>query len=58
MAGQVKIRVRYQTYVTPWFEYLLVSPKEMREVLKGTGWSIERILKSGSPAYIAIITKE
>lgn len=58
MPGQVRIRIRYETYVTPWFDYLLVSPGEMAGVLEGTGWSIERILKSGTPAYIAIIRKD
>jgi hypothetical protein len=57
MPGQVRIRIRYQTYVTPWFDYLLVSPSEMEGVLEGTGWSIERILKSRGPAYVAIIRK-
>jgi SAM-dependent methyltransferase len=58
MAGQVTIRIRYRTHVTPWFDYLLVSPREMARILKGTGWSIERILKSGGPAYIAVILKQ
>jgi SAM-dependent methyltransferase len=58
MPGQVRIRIRYGIYATPWFDYLLVSPDEMAGVLDGTGWSIERILKSGGPAYIAIIRKE
>ena len=58
MPGQVRIRIRYEDYATPWFDYLLVSPSEMAGVLKGTGWSIERTLKSGGPAYIAVIRKE
>ncbi len=57
MPGQVRIRIRYETYVTPWFDYLLASPKEMAGILDGTGWSIDRILKSGGPAYIAVIRK-
>lgn len=58
MPGQVRIRIRYGTHVTPWFDYLLVSPGEMAGILDGTGWSIERILKSGGPPYIAVIRKE
>jgi SAM-dependent methyltransferase len=57
MPGQVRIRIRYGTHVTPWFDYLLVSPSEMAGIVDGTGWSIEKILKSGGPAYIAIIRK-
>ncbi len=58
MPGQVRIRVRYRKYVTPWFDYLLVSKQEMRNILNGTGWGIERTLTSSkSPAYVAIIEK-
>jgi len=58
MAGQVRIRVRYREYATPWFDYLLVSKPEMRNILQGTGWRLKRTLGSSiSPAYIAIIEK-
>ena len=58
MPGQVRIRIRYHTYVTPWFEYLLVSSKEMAGILEGTGWSIERVLRTKGAAYIAVIRKQ
>jgi SAM-dependent methyltransferase len=57
MSGQVRIRIRYRTYATPWFDYLLVSKVEMRELITGTGWRIERFLNSSGPQYIAIIKK-
>jgi len=57
MSGQVRIRVRYRTYMTPWFDYLLVSKKEMQRLISGTGWCIERFLDSKGPAYIAVIRK-
>ena len=58
MPGQLKIRVRYRKYVTPWFEYLLVSKQEMRNILKDTGWRLTRTFASKGPAYIALIEKE
>ncbi len=57
MPGQVRRRVRYEKYATPWFDYLFVSPEEMREILGGSGWKVERIIGDGSPTYFAIITK-
>jgi SAM-dependent methyltransferase len=57
MSGQIKIRVRYRTYMTPWFYYLLVSKREMRSIMAGTGWRIERFIDSTGPQYIAIIGK-
>ena len=58
MAGQVRIRARYENAATPWFDYLFVSADEMRAILKNTGWRIRRILKTGGPTYYAIIGKE
>lgn len=57
MSGQVRIRVRYETYVGKWFDYLMVSKEEMEQILLGTGWKIREFLNSGGPHYAAIITK-
>lgn len=58
MPGQLRIRVRYRTYATPWFDYLLVSRGEMREILQGSGWRVTRFLDSLGSTYIAVIEKE
>ena len=57
MAGQIRLRVRFQILTGPWMDYLLVSVNEMKRILKGTGWKIQKILKSQSSIYIAIIQK-
>jgi len=57
MGGQVRIRVRFGKYATPWFDYLLVSKEEMEEILKGTGWKVKKYIDSGNALYIAIIEK-
>jgi SAM-dependent methyltransferase len=57
MGGQVRIRARYQHYRTPWFDYLLVSESEMRGLLEGTPWCLEKTLTSGEPTYFAVIEK-
>lgn len=58
MAGQLRIRIRCGKYATPWFDYLLVSKKEMKEILKGTGWKVKEFIDSGDSQYIAVIEKE
>ena len=59
MPGQVRIRIRYLTYASPWFDYLLVSKSEMIGILRGTGWRVKRFMTSKKgPAYVAIIEKE
>lgn len=58
VGGQLKIRVRFSTYIGDWFEYLMVSKKEMEEILKNTGWKVEKFLEtSKSPVYVAVIKK-
>ncbi|MDP2909336.1 MAG: methyltransferase domain-containing protein [Nanoarchaeota archaeon] len=57
MPGQLKIRVRFENYTGNWFDYLLVSKEEMRNILKGTGWKIKKFINSKKSSYIAIIGK-
>jgi len=57
MSGQLRIRIRHQNIVGAWFDYLLVSQKEMKQILTGTGWQISKILSDKGPGYTAIITK-
>ncbi len=59
MAGEIRIRVRYKTFTTPWFDYMMVAPHEMHTILDGTGWFLERaVAQAGSPVYVAVIEKE
>ncbi len=58
MPGQLRIRVRYKKYATPWFDYLLVSKEEMAEIFNGTGWKAKKFIDSKGSVYIAIIEKE
>jgi 2-polyprenyl-3-methyl-5-hydroxy-6-metoxy-1,4-benzoquinol methylase len=58
MAGQLRLRVRFGKFVGRWFDYLIVSKKEMEEVMKGTGWKIKEYMDSDGSAYVAVIEKE
>ncbi|MGD0093188.1 MAG: class I SAM-dependent methyltransferase [Planctomycetota bacterium] len=57
MAGALRLRVRYRTFCTPWFDYLNVSQTEMEQILIGTGWRVRHYLYARGPHYIAIIEK-
>ena len=57
MPGQVRLRVRYKKYATPWFDYLFVSKEEMTRILEGTGWRVARFIDSKGPCYIALLEK-
>jgi hypothetical protein len=55
--GQVRIRVRYREFVGGWFDYMLVSKDEIRDILEGTNWKLSRTIDSGGPDYVAVIEK-
>jgi hypothetical protein len=60
MGGQVKIRIRYRQYKGRWFEYLLASKKEMRQILRGTGWKAKNFVDPDGERqsrYVAVIMK-
>jgi SAM-dependent methyltransferase len=58
MSGQVRIRVRYRNLATPWFDWLLVSKDEMRQLVAGTGWRVVRFIDSLKSLYFAVLEKE
>jgi SAM-dependent methyltransferase len=57
MPGQLRIRIRHQSYATPWFDYLLVSPEEMAELAEGTGWDLRRVIDEGEQVYVGVLER-
>ena len=58
MSGQIRMRGRYKRFATPWFDYLMVSPAEMKTLVDGTGWQVARQYSAaGARLYIAIIER-
>lgn len=51
MSGQTRIRARFQKIVTEWFDWLMLSKKEMEELLKGTGWEVSGFIDSKNSRY-------
>jgi len=57
LPGQIRLRVRYRAFCTPWFDYLLVSKAEMEEIVAGTGWEVAEHFDSASASYVAVIRR-
>ena len=57
MAGQLRLRVRHRQLATPWFDYLIVSHDEMRDIVDGTGWVVARFIPAEGGIYAAVIDK-
>ena len=55
MPGQVRIRVRFRNLKGAWIDYLLVSRKEMADILEGTGWKVKKFIRPKGIVYIAIL---
>ena len=58
LGGQIRVRVRYRQFVTPWKDYLFVSKEELQEILEGTGWTVtEYFDDSEIDQYIAVLSR-
>jgi hypothetical protein len=40
LPGQLRLRVRHERTVTPWWDYLLCTPEELEEVIGPTTWTL------------------
>ena len=60
LPGQIRVRVRYRLLKTPWFDYLMVSPDELEDLLANTGWRLALTIESivSDDVYIAVIEKD
>ena len=57
--GQVRLRYHYQHLVGPWFRWLYVSRSELRSIVAGTGWHLERVIGTHpNEPYVAILAKD
>lgn len=57
MPGQVTIRIRYGHRVTPWFDLLCVSPAELDELARESGWRIATLAHGEPPEFYAALEK-
>ena len=57
MSGQLRLRVRYEKIIGPWFDYLFVSQAEMKKILAGTGWRVKQFHTDKGVSYTAVIVK-
>jgi len=58
MGGQIRMRVRFERADGPWFDYLLVSPEELKSLLVDTDWRVERFLNAKQADYVALLKKK
>jgi SAM-dependent methyltransferase len=57
MSGQLRLRIRYRDLVGPWFDYLIVSPDEMRELAEASGWNVRRYVQDKRSYYVGVLDR-
>jgi SAM-dependent methyltransferase len=57
MSGQLRLRTRHGLHRGRWFDYLIVSPDEMRELAESGGWRVERLVEGDDDYYVGILRK-
>ncbi|HSJ51308.1 MAG TPA: class I SAM-dependent methyltransferase [Actinomycetota bacterium] len=55
LPGQLRLRIHHRNLADPWFDYLIVSPDEMEQIVNGTGWRIRRLVRDETPYYVAVL---
>jgi SAM-dependent methyltransferase len=57
LPGQLRLRVRHERTVTPWWDYLLCTPDELEEVIAPTAWTLAGVQPrpGPSPQWIATL---
>jgi len=51
MGGQLRLRIRFQQYISEWFDFLMVSKEEMKELLEDSGWIVRKFIDSKDMNY-------
>lgn len=54
--GQVRLRIKYRKKTGGWFDLLMVTPDEMKDLCRRTGWRIARTYR-GKPMYVYVLKK-
>lgn len=58
MAGQIRLRIRHRRWATPWFDYLMVSPREMERLARSGGWRLSRVIADESAYYVGVLLRD
>jgi SAM-dependent methyltransferase len=56
MSGQLRLRVRDRHAATDWFDYLLVSPDELADLIAPTVWRLDEVRPGDKAGYLAVMT--
>jgi SAM-dependent methyltransferase len=56
--GTQRFRVRWRTYASPWFGYVMLAPDRFARTFDGSGWHVAYVVDDGSPRYAVVLEKD
>jgi len=56
--SSIKLQIIYKNIIGPWYKLLMVSPEEMKSLIKRTGWKIYQVENFNSATYGVVLIKE
>jgi len=54
---KMKIRMEYADIIGKWFDSMMVSPLELKNLIKDTGWFVDNIVEGEDDFYGAVLKK-
>ena len=57
-SGHLRIRARFSIHKSDWFDYLLVSRNDVRDLVRDTGWFLDKTIDVDDPRFTMVIRKE
>ncbi len=56
MGGQLRLRIRDRHVATDWFDYLMLTPDELADLVEPTSWRLDEVRAGDGAGYLAVIT--
>lgn len=53
----LRYRVRWRHWASPWFRYLMRTPEQLAAMVAGSGWRLAEVLDDGSARYTVVLER-
>lgn len=56
--GLLRLRIRHNRIVGPWFDYRLFTQNEIRSVVRSTNWSVDQFIGDTKGSYFVVLERQ
>jgi SAM-dependent methyltransferase len=57
ISGQSRLRIRYRSFATPFFDFFRIAPNELGDLVHGTPWVVSDIIDRQEGLYVAVFRR-